>query len=393
MSRRTKKRIEQRNNTPAYDTYFANVLNTPVVNAKTAESISTVYACVSAISETIASLPFEVFKRTATGREKAKTHALYKLIHDKPNHWQTALEFREMLQRHVLLRGNGYAEIKRDRKGITALIPIHPDSVTVLVNNNGNLVYDVVQHDGSVKRLLQDEILHLRYHPSESTPYLGRSPIQVAQDTIGLALAEQQHGQATFSNGTSMSGVIETLPTTTKDQAKQISDSWKANYSGVTNHGTTPVLPSGASFKPVSMSLIDAQWLESRQFSVLEVCRLFRIQPTIVGVLDNANYSNSVELARQFVTLTLKRHLLMWEQAINNTCLASAYYCEHNLDALLRGDNTNRAAFYQSALSNGWMTIDEVRELENLPLGVIQQQAAQQTPPTQDKAGADNEEA
>lgn len=273
MSRRTKKRIEQRNNTPAYDTYFANVLNVPLVNAKTAESISTVYACVSAISETIASLPFEVFKRTATGREKAKNHALYKLIHDKPNHWQTALEFREMLQRHVLLRGNAYAEIKRDRAGITALIPLHPDSVTVLLNNSGHLVYDVVQHDGSSKRLLADEVLHLRYHPSDSTPYLGRSPIQVAQDTIALSLSEQQHGTNTFNNGTSLNGVIETLPTTTKDQAKQISDSWKANYSGVKNAGTTPVLPSGASFKPVSMSLIDSQWLESRQFSVLEVCR------------------------------------------------------------------------------------------------------------------------
>lgn len=383
MSRRTKKRIEQRNNTPSYDTYFSNVLNVPLVNAKTAESISTVYACISAISETIASLPFEVFKRTATGREKAKNHSLYKLIHDKPNHWQTALEFREMLQRHVLLRGNGYAEIQRDRKGITALIPLHPDSVTVLLNHNGHLVYDIVLSNGSTKRLLQDEVLHLRYHPSDSTPYLGRSPIQVAQDTIALSLSEQQHGTNTFNNGTSLSGVIETLPTTTKEQAKNISDSWKANYSGVKNAGSTPVLPSGATFRPVSMSLIDSQWLESRQFSVLEVCRLFRIQPTIVGVLDNANYSNSVELARQFVTLTLKRHLLMWEQAINNTCLTANYYCEHNLDGLLRGDNTNRAAFYQSALSNGWMSIDEVRELENLPVGVMQQQG---------QGKADNEE-
>ncbi len=389
MSRRTKKRIEQRNTTPAYDTYFANVLNTTVVNAKTAESLSTVYACVSAISETIASLPFEVFKRTATGREKAKTHPLYKLIHDKPNHWQTALEFREMLQRHVLLRGNGYAEIQRDMAGITALIPLHPDSVTVLLTNAGTLAYEVVQGDGSTKRLLSDEVLHLRYHPSESTPYLGRSPIQVAQDTIGLALAEQQHGQATFANGASMNGVIETLPATTAQQAKQISDSWKANYSGVTKHGTTPVLPSGASFKPVTMSLIDAQWLESRQFSVLEICRLFRVQPTMISVLDNANYSNSVELARQFVTLTLKRHLLMWEQALNNVALTANYYCEHNLDALLRGDNTNRAAFYQSALSNKWMTVDEVRELENLPIGVMQ---PEQTAPNSTGA-ANNEEA
>jgi len=370
MNRRQRKKFEQRNNTPAYDTYFANVLNTPLVNAKTAESISTVYACISAISETIASLPFEVYKRTDTGREKAKQHPLYKLIHDKPNGWQTALEFREMLQRHVLLRGNGYAEILRDSRGIKALIPLHPDSVTLLLNHNGNLVYDIVLHDGRTKRLLQDEVLHLRYHPSDSTPYLGRSPIQVAQDTIALSLSEQQHGTNTFNNGTSLNGVIETLPTTTKDQAKNISDSWKANYSGVKNAGTTPVLPSGATFKPVSMSLIDSQWLESIQFSVLEVCRLFRIQPTIVGVLDNANYSNSVELARQFVTLTLKRHLLMWEQAINNTCLTSHFYCEHNLDGLLRGDNANRAAFYQSALQNKWMTIDEVRELENLPIGI-----------------------
>lgn len=275
-----------------------------------------------------------------------------------------------MLQRHVLLRGNAYAEIKQDRTGVIALIPLHPDSVTVLLNQSGRLVYDVIQHDGSSKRLLSDEIIHLRFHPSDSTPYLGRSPIQVAQDTISLSLSEQQHGTNTFNNGTSMNGVIETLPTTTKDQAKSISDSWKTNYSGVKNHGTTPVLPSGAKFTPVSMSLIDSQWLESRQFSVLEVCRLFRCPPHVVGVLDNANYSNAVEFARQFITFTLKRHLLMWEQAINNTCLTDSYYCEHNLDGLLRGDNANRAAFYQSALSNQWMTIDEVRELENLPVGI-----------------------
>lgn len=360
------------NTTPAFDRYWDKVSpaldNAGVhVDHRTAEGVSAVYACVSAISETVASLPLDVYRDSENGREKAKDHPLFSLLHYAPNDWQTALEFREMLQRHVLLRGNGYARIVWDANGRPmALKPMHPDSVTVLTNTaTDRLLYDYTDRYGKLTRLTQDDVLHLRFHSDDGI--LGRTPIQVARDTVGLALAEQTHGASMFAQGTKLSGVIQTPPATTPEQARNIQQSFAAGFASVTNHGKTPVLPAGAEFKSVSMTLEDAEWIEARKLSVIEICRLFRVPPVIVQSMESANYSNSVELARQFVTLTLRRHLTCWEQAINRLMLSAPYYAEHNVEGLLRGDSTNRATFYQRGIEDGWLLKSEVRQMENLP--------------------------
>lgn len=366
------KRASPEPTTPAYDTYYDRLTGFPGVagvdvNTTTAEGISAVYACVAAISETVGSLPLDVYRRTDDGREKARSHPLYRLLHDAPNNYQTALEFREQMQRHVLLRGNAYAEIVWNPNGsVKALLPMHPDSVTVLRSSLGNLVYDHVDGKGNQRRLLADEVLHLRYHSDDGI--LGRSPIQVARDTIGLALAERTHGAKMFEQGTKLSGVIETAPGTTKEQAGQIRESWAAGQSGVSNHGKTAVLPQGATFKTVSMTLEDAEWIEARRLSIVETARLFRVPPVMIGDMEAANYSNVVELARFFVTNTLRRHLVMWEQAVNRACITNpAFFVEHNVEGLLRGDSLARANFYQRGIEDGWMLRSEVRRIENLP--------------------------
>lgn len=366
------KRSSPEPSTPAYDQYFSNLAGFGGVagvdvNTTTAEGISAVYACVAAISETVGSLPLDVYRNTDNGREKAKSHPLYRLLHDAPNNYQTALEFREQMQRHVLLRGNAYAEIVWNPNGsVKALLPMHPDSVTVLRSSLGNLVYDHVDGKGNQRRLLADEVLHLRYHSDDGI--LGRSPIQVARDTIGLALAERTHGAKMFEQGTKLSGVIETPPGTTKEQAGQIRESWSAGQAGIANHGKTAVLPQGATFKTVSMTLEDAEWIEARRLSIVETARLFRVPPVMIGDMEAANYSNVVELARFFVTNTLRRHLVMWEQAINRACITNpAFFVEHNVEGLLRGDSLARANFYQRGIEDGWMLRSEVRRIENLP--------------------------
>jgi len=366
------KRASPEPTTPAYDTYYDRLTGFPGVagvdvNTTTAEGISAVYACVAAISETVGSLPLDVYRRTDDGREKARSHPLYKLLHDTPNNYQTAMEFREQMQRHVLLRGNAYAEIVWNPNGsVKALLPMHPDSVTVLRSSLGNLVYDHADGKGNQRRLLADEVLHLRYHSDDGI--LGRSPIQVARDTIGLALAERTHGAKMFEQGTKLSGVIETPPGTTKEQAGQIRESWSAGQAGIANHGKTAVLPQGATFKTVSMTLEDAEWIEARRLSIVETARLFRVPPVMIGDMEAANYSNVVELARFFVTNTLRRHLVMWEQAINRACITNpAFFVEHNVEGLLRGDSLARANFYQRGIEDGWMLKSEVRRLENLP--------------------------
>jgi HK97 family phage portal protein len=365
-------RLFKRNSTPAFDTYFDRFATSQAVagvsvTTATAEGISAVYACVAAISETVGSLPLDVYRNTDQGREKAKTHPLYKLLHDAPNDYQTALEFREGMQRHLLLRGNAYAEIVWTSDGqVKALLPLHPDSVSVLRASTGGLVYEHSDSRGNTRRLLASEVLHLRYHSDDGI--LGRSPIQVARDTVGLALAERTHGAKMFEQGTKLSGVIETPPGTTKVQAGEIRDSWATGQSGVSNHGKTAVLPQGATFKTVSMTLEDADWIAARRLSIVEVARLFRVPPVMIGDMEAANYSNVVELARFFVTNTLRRHLIAWEQAINRVCITNpTFFVEHNVEGLLRGDSLNRAQFYESAVSTGWMLKSEVRRIENLP--------------------------
>lgn len=366
------KRSSPEPTTPAYDTYYDRLTGFPGVagvdvNTTTAEGISAVYACVAAISETVGSLPLDVYRNTDNGREKAKTHPLYRLLHDAPNNYQTALEFREQMQRHVLLRGNAYAEIVWNPNGsVKALLPMHPDSVTVLRSSQGNLVYEQVDRNGNQRRLLADEVLHLRYHSDDGI--LGRSPIQVARDTIGLALAERTHGAKMFEQGTKLSGVIETPPGYTRDQRQELASTWASNYSSVSNNGKTGILPAGAVFKTVSMTLEDAEWIEARRLSIVETARLFRVPPVMIGDMEAANYSNVVELARFFVTNTLRRHLVMWEQAINRACITNpAFFVEHNVEGLLRGDSLARANFYQRGIEDGWMLKSEVRRLENLP--------------------------
>ena len=350
-----------------YDQYWANfeALRTGTVTPATAEGISAVYACVSAISETIGSLPLAVYRKTDTGREKAPDHALYRVLHDMPNDRQSALEFREQMTAHMLLRGNAYARIARGGDGqVRQLIPLHPDRVRVFELENGRVGFEVTDSAGKVQRLTQDEVFHLRHRSDDGV--VGVSPIARAKGVLELADAEARHGLATFTNGSKLLGVLKAPGRLNATQRQSIATAWKSFKAG-----GTPVLDDGLDYAPVSMTLEDAEWTEARKFSVIEVARLFRVPPVIIQSMESANYSNSVELARQFVTLCLRRHLVAWEQAIHRQLLTEAgrrtYFVEHGVEGLLRGDSTTRASFYQSAIQNGWMEVNEVRRLENLP--------------------------
>ncbi len=344
-------------------------LSASAVTPATAQGVSAVYACVQAIAETTASLPLILFKRNGDDRERASDHPLYRVLHDMANPEQTALEFREYMQACVLLRGNAFARIVRGYDGqVRELWPLNPDTVQVRRTPAG-LVYDYTK-DGVLTRLLAHEVLHLRHRLGDDG-VLGVSPIAAARGVIELALSEQEHGRNTFTNGAKLLGVLRFPGKLRTEQRQAIATSWASQYAGGANAGRTAVLDEGVSFEPVSMTLEDASWIEARKLSVIEVCRLFRVPPVIVQAMESANYSNSVELARQFITLSLRRHLVAWEQAIAKQLLTEAgrrsYFAEHQVEGLLRGDSANRAAFYSSGIASGWMLKSEARKLENLP--------------------------
>lgn len=359
------------NQAPGGDSYWQDfaALRTGPVNPTTAQGVSAVYACVAAISETVSTLPLHLYRDTGNSREKARNHPLYRVLHDQANPEQTAMEYRELATAEVLLTGNHFSRIVRGHDGqVRELWPL--SNVQVLRLANDALAYEYTDRKGKVIRLLEHEVLHLR-HRIGPDGVLGVSPIALARGVIELAQSEQEHGTATFRNGAKLNGVLETAQVLKPEQRQALKESWANQYGGAGNSGKTPVLEAGLTYKPVSMSLEDAEWIEARKFNVYEVCRLFRVPPVIVGAMESANYSNSVELNRQFVTLTLRRWLTMWEQAIASKCLSEAgrrtYFAEHSVEGLLRGDSTTRAAFYASGIQSGWMKPSEARELENLP--------------------------
>lgn len=341
------------------------------VDSKTAEGLSAVFACVQALSESTACLPLHVYKKLPNGdRQRADDHPLARVLR-RPNAHQSGLDFREQMTAAVLLHGNAYAQIESNGVGeIVALNPLHPVSVNIVKLPSGRHAYEISEDDGKLSRLLETEVLHLRDR-SEPGSIIGKSRISIARDTVGLGLSLRQHGESTFRNGARISGVLQTDKSLTREQLGDLSKSWRSQFSGAENVGRTAILENGLKYQPMAMSLADAEWLAAQQFSVEEICRIFRVPPTMVGDLRHGNYSNTAELGSQFVRYSLQRWIAMWEAEITRSLLHSseqgAINAEHSVEGLLRGNPEARAGFYASGISAGWLTVNEVRKLENLP--------------------------
>lgn len=339
------------------------------VDAKAAESIAAVYACVQALSESTACLPLHVYQRAANGdRERVSDHPLARVLRE-PNDYQSGMAFREAMTAAVLMQGNAYAVKEYNGAGeLTALHPLAPRSVSVLRLASGRYVFDVAQEDGGTRRYLQDEIFHLRDR-CEPGSIIGKSRIQVARETLGLSLAMRDHGTNTFRNAARPSGVIIPERPLNSDQAADFKKAMDG-HRGVWNAGKVLLMPIKGEFKQLSMSLEDSEWVGGMQYSTEEVARIFRVPPTMIGDLRFGNYSNSVEMGAQFVRYSLQRPIAMWESEIQRSLLGpiarQRYYAEHAVEGLLRGAPEARAEFYAKAIASGWMTVNEVRSLENL---------------------------
>lgn len=341
------------------------------VDAKMAEGISAVYGCVQALSESTACLPLHVYHRNRNGdRDRADDQPLARVLRE-PNSYQSGMAFRESLTASVLLHGNGYARKEFNGSGdLSALHPLNPQRMTIVRLDSGRHRYEYTDDRGVAVRLLQDEVFHLRDR-TDAGSIVGKSRIAVARDTLGLGAALREHGAAVFRNGARPAGVVEAPMPLTRDQVADVRDAMARRYEGAANAGRTVVLGGGLTFKPISMNLEDAQWISAQQFNAEEVCRIFRVPPTMVADLRFGSYQNTAELGSQFVRYSLARWIAMWESEIQRSLLGpiarQRYYAEHSVEGLLRGNPEARADFYQKAIGAGWMTVDEVRKLENLP--------------------------
>jgi len=379
------------NNAPGGDSYwqdFASLRSSTAVTAENAQGVSACYAAVGVIAEAIGSLPLHLYKRNGDDRIKAIDHPLNTVLHHAPNDQQSSVEFFEWMTACMLLRGNSFARVERGYDGqVRSLLPMQPDRVEVFRKGDRISGYGYTDRDGKRETLLPEEVFHLR-HRAGTDPLLGVSPITAARGVIELAMAEAEHGNATFRNGTRATGILSIPQKLRPEQRQSLRESWQSQYAGGSNAGRTVLLEEGATFTPVSMSLEDSDWVSARRFSVEEVARLYKVPPPLIGDMSHSTYSNSVEMARWFVVHTLGRHMAAWEGAISRQLLTEAgrriYYPEFSAEGMLRGDAANRAAFYSSGISAGWMLRSEARKLENLPSieGVDDQAEGQTSNPT-----------
>ena len=335
-----------------------------------AMALSAVWACVRLVAGTISSLPLELYRSTPEGRMVAKDHALYRILHNKPNSDQTALNFWQFMSASVELQGNGFSEIARSSDGrvVAILPPFAPESVQPKRASNGSLAYEITA--GSRRTLGQDSVLHIRGFGGG--PLGGMSTLAYASSAIGLASAMQASSAAMFRNGVQLSGYVQTDESLTEEQRREAETLINQQMAGADNVGVARLFDRGMKFQPLSINPDDAQMLESRQHSVEEICRYFGVPPHMIGHSNTTTWGSGIEqMTIGFVQFTLRERLKNIESTLEAQLLSPAERAEgmrieFNLEGLLRGDSESRTKFYESGLSNKWMTINEVRAKENM---------------------------
>lgn len=351
----------------AYVFPFGRSASGKAVNAKSAIQVTGVYACVRVISETVASLPLHVYVRDGEGYKKAVDHRLYSVLHNEPNSEMTSFILREVMLAHLLLWGNSYCQILRDgNMRVAGLYPLLPDRMTVDRDERGVLTYTYQPTKGGVVALNPNDVLHIPGLGFDGI--MGYSPIALARNAVGLALSAEEYGGKVYANGATPSGIL-THPGTVKNP-KAIREAWQSTYGGSGNSGKVAVLEEGMTFHPISMSNADAQFIETRQFQLEEICRIFRVPPHMVGDLRHATFSNIEHQALEFAQYTIAPWLKRIEQAMDRSLFTESekkkYYVEFNMDGLMRGDYKSRMEGYAIARQNGWMSANEIRALESL---------------------------
>src|SRR5512135_3362365 len=368
--------FETRSNLANPDPWLLSLLGGPStaaginVTPDSALRFTAVYGAVRILAETVATLPLIVYRRLPNeGKERATDYFLFRLLHDQPNEEQTRTEFVEMLQGHLALRGNAYAQIDRKMGRPARLVPLHPDRVEVR-REKGELIYKVNPTNGPSYALRRStgEIMHLRGLSSDGVT--GLNPIELFREAMGLGLAYEEYSVRLFSNGANINGVLETPQAMSNEALKRFRKLWQENYGGVGNAGKTAILEQGMKWQAIGIAPKDAEFIVSRKFQVTEIARIFRVPPHMLADLERSTFSNIEHQSLEFVRDTIRPWLVRWEQALTRDLIPpedrSEYFVEFLIDGLMRGDLKSRYDSYAIGRNNGWLSANDIRRLENM---------------------------
>ena len=372
---RSRDKPQDRTAGSGYAFYFGGTTSGKAVTERPAMQMTAVYSCVRILAEAVAGLPLHLYRyKEDGGKEKALDHPLYLLLHDEPNPEMSSFVFRETLMTHLLLWGNAYAQIIRNGKGeVIALYPLMPNRMVVDRDIHGQLYYQYTRSTeeaptmkGVTVNLPPSDVLHIPGLGFDGL--VGYSPIAMAKNAIGMAIACEEYGAKFFANGAAPGGVLE-HPGTIKDP-QRVRESWQSTFGGSGNSNKIAVLEEGMKYTPIGISPEQTQFLETRKFQINEIARIFRVPPHMVGDLEKSSFSNIEQQSLEFVKYTLEPWLVRWEQSIQRTLFSpeekKRYFAKFNVEGLLRGDYASRMSGYATARQNGWMSANDIRELENL---------------------------
>ncbi|ADK85601.1 phage portal protein, HK97 family [Desulfarculus baarsii DSM 2075] len=332
--------------------------------------IPTVYACVRVLSETIAAMPLDLYRKRADGgRERADDHVLQDLMRHRPNTYQTGGEFREFLMVCLCLRGNAFVFVERQAGQVVALWPLRPDCVAVEPQPDNSILYRYADEKRAVV-YGQDEVLHIRGLSTDGV--VGVSPIATLRRAMELPHVLGAYTTALFRQQARPSGVLKTDRDVTPEAAARLRDDWERRFSGPAGAGRTVILDGGLSYEQIGLSSEDAETLATWKWSLEEIARCFRVPVHLLGHLDRMSFNNVEQLAHEFLTLSLTPWLTRLEARFNLQLLtegerAAGLYFEHNAANLLRAGTLERFQSYQIARQAGVMTANEIRQRENLP--------------------------
>lgn len=345
------------------------------VNEFTAMQTTAVYACVRILAESIAGLPLHVYEYRGNGKERVPGHPLYFLLHDSPNPEMTSFIFRETAMIHLLLWGNSFSQIIRDgMRRVVGLYPLLPNRMSIDRDEHGELVYTYTPMSDSNPNLKSGQSIKLRREDVLHIPGLGfdglvgYSPIAMARNAVGMTLACEEYGSSFFANGARPGGVLK-HPGVLKDPSK-LRESWQAVYGGTANTGKVVVLEEGVDYQQISIPPEEAQFLETRKFQIDEIARLYRVPPHMIGDLEKSSFNNIEQQSLEYVKYTLNPWVVRWEQSLQKALLLPSeqkrYFIKFNVDGLLRGDYQSRMQGYSIGRQNGWLSANDIREMENM---------------------------
>ena len=343
-----------------------------VVVPETALGIAVVYRAVNVLAHAVASIPLVIYKRLDNdGKERAREHPAYDLLHDKPNAWMTSFRWRHLVMTQKVLWGNHYSEIMPGRGGIGGLVPLSPDTTRVVDQlSDGRLVYVTRSGLGPERRLLQDDVFHARGFSIDGKSGL---PLpRLARNAMGLALTSERHGSMFLKRGAVFAGHLTTPGTMTEPVRKENELAWRSQYGGTDGTGGTPVLTGGLEFKQVSSTNKDSQWLEARKFQVEEILRFLGVPGVLCGYADKtATYASAEQFFLSFVTHTVRPNTEEFAQELNASVVTDspAFYSDFVLEGLLKGDIATRYTAHKSAIESGWKSRNEVRIEESYNKG------------------------